>query len=255
MNSDIRQLLAEADSATALSDFGDVERPYMEGEAAMVWSRARGLFAAARCLMNEGHVHEAAILTRPLFEDSLVLTEMASVSQEGRVAIAVSRKLDALSRLEGIFRRTEKRGEGVEGNMAYIAQRSSALRTYASRNGVSTGWTQKLDKLAKRHHRYGKEYDGYLLSHQFVHGSAAITEMQAADEGGAVVVGGEAVDTERWALPTAVSLAYSIALTQRATCRILALEEPDGLSALIDKLEDMAGYGADGGTVDNPEDP
>lgn len=254
MDNDVRQLLAETDSATALTDFGDVERSYMEGEVAMVWSRARGLFAAARCLLDQGLVHEAAILTRPLFEDSLVLTEMASVSQEGRVAIAVSRKLDALARLEGIFRRMEKRGEGVEGNMAYIAQRSSALRTYARRSGVSTGWTQKLDKLAKRHHRYGKEYDGYLLSHQFVHGSAAITEMQASEDGEALVVGGEAVDTERWQLPTAVSLAYSMALTQRATCRILGLEEPDGLSALIDKIEDLDGYRADRGTEDNPED-
>jgi hypothetical protein len=157
----------------------------------------------------------------------------------------VSQILDALSRLEAIFQRMEKRGEDVGSNMAYIAMRSSALRTYASRHGVGTEWNQKLSKIAKRHHRDGKEYDGYLMSHQFVHGSAAITEMQASDQGEAIVVGGEAVDTEIWEKPTAVSLAYSMALTHRAMCRILALKEPDGLGELIDRIEGIAGYRAD----------
>jgi len=239
-----RELLQEvADMAAAIGDEAPVERFYHLHEVGTLFDRCRGMFAAVLVLLDNGFVQEAAVFCRPMFVDSLALTEIAAADEKRRISLVAGRQLDAIADIEGIFREMQARGDDeVVKNLEHMAERRRKVEAYARRNDASTRrWDPEdhVKTLADKHGR-GDEYVSYRLSHHFVHGSAAITEHRASvDDEDVARIGGPHLDVDIWERPTAVFAAHSLVLACRATCSIFGYDEPKTLEDLLTQIELM----------------
>jgi hypothetical protein len=216
----------------------EAERPHHELEIAALFDRCRSTFGAIRLLIGNDFVHEAVMLARPLFTDSLVLAELAASGEARRIELVVGRTLKSYYQIEKLVGKMAAGGDDVAEELRHLAERRRRAERYARYHGVGTShWEPNEKNLADVHDRSG-EYLDFQITHHFVHGTAAATEQRySPGAGDEVAVGGPAVDLERWALPTALFAAYSMLLACRHTCRILGLPEPKELDSLFSEVE------------------
>lgn len=67
------------------------DRPPYDVEVLALFDRCRSLLGAVRLLLAHNFVHEAVMLGRPLFTDSLALAEFAAVDERRRGELVVGR--------------------------------------------------------------------------------------------------------------------------------------------------------------------
>jgi hypothetical protein len=183
-------------------------------------------------------VHEAVILGRPLFTDSLALTEIAAADETGRTELAVRMVMAGIADGEALFRQAKANGDDVETELAALGQERAAVEGYAHRHGLRTGaWRpdEQAEDLARRHQRIG-EYMDMRVANQFVHGSTKATEQRISMRGDVTVIGDPTDGLEPWANPTGLFAVHSALCAARAICRILGRVEPRELDALMVEL-------------------
>jgi hypothetical protein len=67
---------------------------------------------------------------RPMFVHSLALAEIAAADEKRRISLVVSRQLDAIADIEGIFREMQARGdEQVVKNLEHMPNAVAGLRS------------------------------------------------------------------------------------------------------------------------------
>ena len=234
---EIRDLLTQ--TSTVAGSIGlEGERARHEVDIGALFDRCRSTFGAIRVLLSYSFVHEAVILARPLFTDSLVLAELAAASEERRVEIVAGWMLKGSFEAEMLFEKMDAAGRDVAEQLQTVAEFRRSVERYARRHGVGTAhWEPNEKNLADRHGR-ADEYLDYQVTHQFVHGTAdAIRQRYSPDESGGLVTGGSAAVLEPWAAPIAVFATYSMLLASRHTCRVLDLPEPSELQQLFAEVE------------------
>ena len=105
IDADARRLIAEvAEVVGKTLGEAPAEYPRHLVEVFAIYDRFRGLFNAVRLLTDNGMGREALILTRPLFTESLMLLEWASVDDARRVELTAGWALASLDDLKGIMR-------------------------------------------------------------------------------------------------------------------------------------------------------
>jgi hypothetical protein len=219
------------------------KRARHEIDVVALFDRCRSMLGAIRLLLAHNFVHEAVILGRPLFTDSLALAELASIDEKRRGDLVIGWELGSLDALEGILRDDESRGVDQSDGLAKVAERRSEVEAYARREGFRTRRWQPDDHakaLADKHGR-GDEYSALLLTHLFVHGTTLATAQrysQVAED--AVEIGGPAVELRVWANDAGLFAAVSTLYAARAICQILGWEEPPELETLLAECEARA---------------
>jgi hypothetical protein len=168
-----------------------------------LFDRCKSLLAAIGVLLTNDFVHEAVMLGRPLFTDSLMLAEYASAEKARRAELGVGWEMAGLADLEGIYRDASSRGDDVTEQLTALAERRTKIEAYGRRHGVKTrAWRpdEHAKELAIKHGR-GDEYPAMLLTHHFVHGSTmAASQRYSAAADGTIEVGGPAAQLEPWAM-------------------------------------------------------
>jgi hypothetical protein len=221
------------------------EQPRHNLEVLALFDRCRSLLGAIHRLLLHDFVHEAVMLGRPLFTDSLALTELASVDERTRGGLALGWEMASLAQLEGLFRDLEARGEDMSRGFDYIETRRAQVEDYARRHGFGTKhW--KPDSYAKdlaEKHGRGQEYSALLLTQHFVHGTTIATSQRYSKVGEQTVeVGGPAAAAqfELWANDAGLFAISSTLNAARAVCQILGWDEPAELEALFLKCEALS---------------
>jgi hypothetical protein len=188
-------------------------------------------------------VHEAVILGRPLFTDSLALTELASVDEMRRRSLVVGWTMSGLERLRGALRDQGSRGQDVTSALAALREREAEVRSYASRHGCGMKHWQPDDhakELADAHGR-GNEYSALLVAQMFIHGTwAATSERYGQTDEGVMVVGGFEREPKRWERDTGLWASVSMIHGARAACRLFRWAEPTELGVLLEQLRQEA---------------
>lgn len=207
-----------------------------------LFDRCRSMLGAIQHLLLHDFVHEAVMLGRPLFTDSVALAELASVNEKRRGDLVVGWEMASLHQLEGMFLRAAARGDDMTEALGHVAQRRTQLESYARQNGFSTRQWMADDHtkdLAEKHGR-GDEYSALLVTHHFVHGTTMATSQrysQVADD--TIEVGGPAAELRAWANDAGLFAASSTLHAARAICQILGWDEPPELEALLTECESL----------------
>ena len=236
-------MVAVRKAAAALGDPDPVERPRHSLEMLGLVDRCKSLFAATHLLLERGFVHEAVILDRPLFTDSLFLAEYASVDEQRRVELVIGWSKASIASLESLFRDGAADAQTLAARRTQSAARHKELEEYARRhNARSKRWQpdEHAKDLAIKH---GRE-DGFrtlVVVQQFVHGATSATAgrySKVAED--TVEVGGPAVDLDSWAEAAGLFAADSMLHATRAACRIFDWQEPLELDDLFQQVERAA---------------
>ena len=107
LDDEVKTLLGEAAKmGGALGDGETVERPRHHLEIMAIFDRCRALFGAIWLLADKGFGQEALLLLRALTTDSLMLMELAAVSEKRRIEIVVGWSLAGLAGPERAFLRS-----------------------------------------------------------------------------------------------------------------------------------------------------
>jgi hypothetical protein len=104
-----------------------------------VWAffdRCRSLLDAIRLLIANGFPHEAVMLVRPLFTDSLALTELAAVDIRRGTELVVGWELYSLAELRGILLEYGAQGLDVADFLADTDTRRAEVEKYGRDRGV-----------------------------------------------------------------------------------------------------------------------
>lgn len=227
-----------------------------------LFERSCSLVGAIRVLLYHDFVHEAIILGRPLFTDSLALAEIAAADEKGRDEFGVRLNMHGVAEGEALFLIAKTLGHDfADEALQALAQERAEIEEHARRQGLDTtkGWQpdRHAKDLARKHGREGEYLDQRVADH-FVHGSTKATSQrtQRRDDG-TLVVGGVSSVHEPWANPTALFAVHSALCAARAACRIFGWTEPPELEALMTELGDAraAEDARQGGTedADSPE--
>jgi hypothetical protein len=216
------------------------ERIWHELEILALFDRCRSLHRAVLLLLShDGFVHEAVILGRPLFTDSLALAELAAVDDTRRGSLVVGWALNSEKHLQGYFLERRSRGDDVEDELRAGAERERQIRQYAADHGYSTEHWQPDDdakRLALAHGR-ADEYGAMLVTQMFLHGTTTVTsERYAQTDEGVYVVGGPAPTPKRWDRDAGLFASHSMLLGAQATCVLFGWVEPTGLDALLESV-------------------
>jgi hypothetical protein len=157
-----------------------VKGPPSYASALALYDRCCSLLGAIRVLLTCDFVHEAIILARPLFTDSLALTEMAAADDKGRDEFAVRLNMTGVAQGEGVFRSARANGGDVDHLLRALAEERAEIEEYARRKGLSAkGWQpdEQAKELADKQGRSG-EYVDMRVTDQFVHGSTKATSQR-----------------------------------------------------------------------------
>ena len=202
-----------------------------------LFDRCRSLHRAVHLLLYEGFTHEAVILGRPLFIDSLALAEFAAVDEKQRGSLAVGWMLASIQHFEGYWLDRQSRGHDVTYELAHMERQRREFQEYASSRGYGTQRWQPhhhAKDLADKHAR-GSEYGGYLVSHMFVHGTTTVvSERYSWTDEGAVVGGPQS--SKRWERDAGLFASHSMLRGARDACRMFGWTEPPELGELLDSL-------------------
>ena len=220
------------------------ERVWHELEILALFDRCRSLHRAALLLLSHGgHVHEAVILGRPLFTDSLALTELAAADSTRRGSLVCGWALSSEQHLRGYFLDRRSRGHDVEAELRASSERQAKVEEYAATHGYGTRHWQPDNDAKRLAHAQGRaeEYGALLVTQLFLHGATAVTsERYAQTDEGVWVVGGEAPTPKRWDRHAGLFAAHSMLLAARATCGMFGWAEPAGLGALLEAVRQEA---------------
>jgi hypothetical protein len=212
------------------------DRPPYDVEVLGLFDRCRSLLGAIRLLLAHNFVHEAIMLGRPLFTDSLALAEFAAVDAKRRAELVVGWALGSLTDLEAIFRHARSPEEDASDELAAVRRRRADLHAYARDNGLGTKqWRpdEHAKTLAEKHGR-GDEYAALLVTHQFLHGSTnAVSQRYSKATDDTIDVGGPAAQLDVWASDAGNFAAYSTLHAARAACKIFGWAEPSELAELL----------------------
>lgn len=232
-----KQILA--DVAAVVDRLGGgraVEHSRHDLEMIALFDRCRGLLAAVRALTQLGFGHEALILTRPLFTESLMLLEVAAADEPRRVELVVGWLLGSLADLEGLMREAQARGDDTSGQLTGIAKQRADIDAYARRHSAGTRhWRVDVKALADKH-RGGDGYLDFRMAHHFVHGSTFASEQRYTRRGEVALIGGPATEPG-WAKSAALSAAQSMLFAVRGLCGIVDWPEPAELDRLLERVE------------------
>jgi hypothetical protein len=213
-----------------------------ELEIAALFNRCRSLHSAVHLLLAQGFTHEAVILSRPLFIDSLALAEFAAVDEKQRGSLAVGWMLKSLEHLEGYWHDQQSRGDDRTYELAHMERQRREIQEYASSRGYGTKHWQADDhakRLADKHGR-GSEYAGLLVSHMFVHGARTVTsEHYSWTDEGAVV--GEPQSSKPWERDAGLFASHSMLRGARDACLMFGWTEPPELHELLESLASLVG--------------
>jgi hypothetical protein len=227
--------------AAGLGDSGGaVERPTHSTDVLALVDRCRSLFAAIHELLLHRFVHEAVILGRPLFTDSLFLAEYESADETQRVGLVVGWWKASIAPFEGLFRDGVSRGEDWTAQLSQLSKFGGEIETYARRHGArSKTWNpdDHAKHLSLKHGR-ADEYRTLIVTHLFVHGATAslVTRYSKVSED-TVEVGGPAIDLEGWGRPAGLFAANSMLHAARAGCAIFGWQEPPDIDELFQRIE------------------
>jgi hypothetical protein len=239
----VLELMDKVDALVDSMGIGKVQRERHELEIIALFDRCRSLHRAVHLLLAQGFTHEAVILGRPLFIDSLALAEFAAVDEKQRGSLAVGWMLKSLQHLEGYWLDRQSRGDDVTYELAHMERQRRELQEYASSRGYGTQHWQPGDHakgLADKHGR-GSEYGGYLVSHMFVHGTTTVTsERYSWTEEGSAIVSGPSTN-KRWERDAGIFASHSMLRGARAACRMFDWVEPPELHELLESLASLAG--------------
>jgi hypothetical protein len=163
--------------ADALRKGKEMEKPPSYQPILVMFDRCCSLLGAIRVLLNYDFVHEAIILARPLFTDSLALAEIAAADEKGRDEFGVRLSMHGITEGENLFRSAKAIGDFDE-QLRELADERKEIEAYARRRGgLSTkGWQpdDQPKELAEKHGREG-EYVDMRLTNNFVHGTTKAT--------------------------------------------------------------------------------
>jgi uncharacterized protein DUF5677 len=137
---------------------------------ARLWRCAR-LFDAIVLLLREKLPEEAAILCRPMFEDSLKLREMGETPEQLE-GLAVRLTQDSLTEKSNLLKKLGKlpgRSNAAE-QAEKLAQQQRELDQYRREKGVKAIPEFLSAEAALKRFRHGDLWF-YLVSHQYVHGT------------------------------------------------------------------------------------
>jgi hypothetical protein len=171
----LQELLARTEATIRFPYDEPVALPMTHLEALGLVSRSRGLYSAARLLLENDRVNEAWILTRPLFTDALRLEYFAKASEQIREELLIGRELASVDDFLAKFHRLNV-SLGEEGLSAKEIQGAEARRknvlARAARKGIRKprkSYPSERD-LARRF-GYLEELWMFEVSHDAVHGS------------------------------------------------------------------------------------
>jgi hypothetical protein len=235
----VADLLVDVGSlAGGLGDGQVIERPRHDLEVMALFDRSRSTLGAVRLLLLNNFVHEAVLLCRPLFTESLMLAELAGATSKRRAELVVGWMMSSLADLRGVLLEAKVRGEEVDEELAALETRSAAITRYADRHGVSTkAWRPNEKQLADKHGR-GNEYGAFRLTHHFVHGSAmAVSQRYSKGAGDVAFIGGEAASLTIWADDTGLFASLSLLQACKAICEILEWPVPEQVSLLLKRVD------------------
>jgi hypothetical protein len=216
------------------------ERIWHELEILALFDRCRSLHRGVLLLLSqETFVHEAVILVRPLFTDSLALAEFAAVDERRRGSLVVGWALWSEQQMRAFFLDRRSRGHDVAAELERIAEREGWIRKYALNRGYGTQRWQPDDhakRLAVTHGR-ASEYSALLVAQMFVHGTTTVTsERYAKTDEGLYVVGGPAPTPRRCERDTGIFASHSMPLAARAACEMFGWTEPSEFGELLDAV-------------------
>jgi hypothetical protein len=204
-----------------------------------LFDRGRSTFGAVRVLLEHDFAHEAVVLGRSLFTESLMLAELARVDEPRRVDLVMSWWLDGLASLEGIVGEGISHDDDGDNHLAAIATRRAELQSYRADRGSGRARRFPEEKDLAHTHGRAREYLDFRLTHHFVHGSAMASEQRVAKlADGLLVIGGPGADVETWASPAGLFAATSLLHASRAVCRIFGWEEPPELADLLRRCDE-----------------
>jgi hypothetical protein len=210
-----------------------------------LFDRCRGLFGAVRVLTERGYGHEALILTRPLFTESLMLMELASVDETRRIGLVVGWMLESVRDFEGIMREAQSRGDDTSEQLAAMSGMRATIEAYArTHNAATRGWRINEKTLADKH-RGGDGYLDFRVGHHFVHGSAFASAQRSTRRGDVTFIGGPAA-YQGWTEAAALSAAQSMLFAVRGVCGVVGWPEPPEVNELCERLEALAEEHGDG---------
>jgi hypothetical protein len=118
------------------------QRVSHELEILALFDRCRSLHRAVLLLLSQqGLVHEAIILGRPLFTDSLALAELAAADDARRGSLAVGWALKSEQQLRAYFLDRRSRGHDADAELQASDRRQRRILEYAADHGYgrSTG--------------------------------------------------------------------------------------------------------------------
>jgi hypothetical protein len=218
---------------------GELDAAPHELAIATLFDRCRSTFGAVRLLLTHDFAHEAVMLGRSLFTESLMLAELAAANETRRAELVVGWWMASLADLEGIVREGEARGDDAPDELAGIAERRTKIERYAADRGVGTRHWKPDEKALAAAHGRAAEYIDFRLTHHFVHGSSMAAEQrQSKADDNLVVVGGPGADVDTWGLPAGLSAATSLLHACRAACAIFGLSEPPELEPLLRRVDE-----------------
>src|SRR5262245_3311648 len=107
-----------------------------DADVLALFDRCRSMLGAIRLLLWQDFVHEAVLLGRPLFNDSLTLAELARVEYSRRAELVIGWKMASLADLEGVALHQQSRGDDATEELQWIAEQRAQVEEYARRLGV-----------------------------------------------------------------------------------------------------------------------
>ena len=228
------------DVAASISAPG-VERPTHYGPIMQLYSRLRDTYDAMLDLIARRFGHEATILARPLFTESLMLGELAAVGEPDRATLVIGWWMRSLTDLEGMYDLAERLGDDktiLSMQRELLKSRRQEFQRYARRRGAGTKtWKPNEPNMA---HKQGRERDlvDFEFANLFVHAGARILEARATrDADGILGIGRDRIQLEGWATNAALFGARSMLEGTRSICTILELEEPTAVDATMGEIQ------------------
>jgi hypothetical protein len=167
-------LLREAIRIAASAGGGGVSMETLTQSAFGILVRGIRLARAALVLMEQRLHGEALIFGRSLFEDSLIMAELA-YDKANRRARLLRWQYDSLSEMENLYRAIKPSGlpdDSWADMPAEIGAHRKALEDIGKREGIKAKRVSQPKEAAKR---YGRQHDywTYEWAHEMVHGSDA----------------------------------------------------------------------------------
>lgn len=227
-----------------------VQRPLHYLNAAALFDRCHSLYGAIRHLLSRNFTHEAAMLLRALFTDSLFLTELGNGDERRRAELLIGWELATIADWEGMAREAVARGLSDGAELEDHAHRRLQIQEYVRRTGLfregemprNVRPDANVKQLADAHGR-GDAFLDYRVMHHFVHGSTFATRVRfsrstdASHAEDVILIGGPAADVDTYRLGAGLMATDSVLLAARALCLLVKRQEPVEIASLLSELE------------------